>query len=341
MIIFSGRKVTEYIMKRTLVILLTAVIALSGCSKTKNEQAKESPSPSPTFEEVQKIEMEVKDYEAPSATPAQATVPAASPDSQTSGSPSASPGNTSAASAAPSSEKPAGNSDSSANTANDTSGNNTSAAAQPETVDLTGKIICIDPGHGSFTESKTEKIAPNSSTKKAAYKAGTKGRNSVEDTVNLAVGQLLKDKLTALGATVIMTRTDENSTMSNIERAQFANTNKADISVKLHADGTQEGGSGMTMLVPGSGYIKDKQMLADSKRLGKAILKNAVAQTGARNRGTYTNSGMTGFNWSEVPVVLFEMGFMTNRKDEEKLNNPEYQNKIAEGIKLGIIEYFK
>lgn len=306
-----------------------AVLILSGCSKPK-EQAKESPSPSPTFEEVQKIEMEVKDYEAPSATPAQTP---ASTVSATEAS----------ANAAPSSDK--NSAQNGGNSAADSSGKATvgssTAASQEESADLTGKIICIDPGHGSFTEYKTEKIAPSSSTKKAAYKAGTKGKNSIEDTVTLAVGMILKEKLEALGATVIMTRTNEASTMSNIERAQFANTNKADIAIKLHADGTQEGGSGMTMLVPGSGYIKDKQMLANSKRLGKAILRNAVKATGARNRGTYTNSGMTGFNWSEVPVVLFEMGFMTNRNDEKKLNDAEYQNKIAEGIKSGVIEYFK
>lgn len=325
-------------MKRTLSILLTAVLILSGCSKPK-EQAKESPSPSPTFEEVQKIEMEVKDYEAPSATPAQTP---ASTASATEAPASAAPAQTDGA-AAPSSEK--NSAQNNGNSAADSSGKTTvgsnTAASQEEKTDLTGKIICIDPGHGSFTEYKTEKIAPNSSTKKAAYKAGTKGKNSIEDTVTLAVGMILKEKLESLGATVIMTRTNEASTMSNIERAQFANTNKADIAIKLHADGTQEGGSGMTMLVPGSGYIKDKQMLANSKRLGKAILRNAVKTTGARNRGTYTNSGMTGFNWSEVPVVLFEMGFMTNRNDEKKLNDAEYQNKIAEGIKSGVIEYFK
>ena len=317
-------------MKRILLILTAAALALTGCAKPKNNQEEESPSPSPTFEEVQKIEMEVKDYVAPSATPTQTASPTTAPDSQPT-----------ASSDAPSSASPSADKSQSNAVSNTTPSDNTTTPAQADTVDLTGKIICIDPGHGAFTEYKTEKIAPNSSTKKAAYKAGTKGRNSIEDTVTLAVGQLLKEKLTSLGATVIMTRTDENSTMSNVERAQFANTNKADISIKLHADGTQEGGSGMTMLIPGSGYIKDKQMLADSKRLGKAILRNAVAQTGARNRGTYTNSGMTGFNWSEVPVVLFEMGFMTNRNDEKKLNDPEYQNKIAEGIKLGIIEYFK
>jgi|GEM_PF-1374926 len=333
-------------MKKLLILLMTSALLLSGCVKEKNESESNSPSPTGTFEEFENVEVEVKDYVDESPSPSPTLSPTAAPSASPSAAVAPSGNNTSAG--AQTASKNTGTADAAA-TEQTTTEQNVSAvsnSSSPEssdttTVDLSGKIICIDPGHGLFTGSKTENIAPNSSVKKAAYKEGTKGKNSIEDTVTLAVADKLKKKLEDLGATVIMTRTDEYSTMSNIERAQFANTNKANISIKLHADGTQEGGSGMTMLIPGSKYISDSQMLADSKRLGKAVLKNAVAQTGARNRGTYTNSQMTGFNWSEVPVILFEMGFMTNPKDELKLNSSEYQDKIAEGIKLGVIEYFK
>ena len=208
-------------------------------------------------------------------------------------------------------------------------------------ITLEGKTICIDAAHGTFTENKQEGIAPGLSLLKDGFKEGTKGANITEDEITLLVANVLKEKLEAKGATVLMTRTDALATLSNVERAEFANNNGADICIKLHADGTDEGGSGMTMLVPGGTYISDKTLLSKSKLLGKTILNGAVAKTGARNNGVYTNSGMTGFNWSKIPVVLFEMGYLTNPEDEKKLSDTNYQALIADGIVEGILEYYR
>ena len=40
-------------------------------------------------------------------------------------------------------------------------------------------------------------------------------------------------------------------------------------------------------------------------------------------------------------VINIEMGHMTNREEDEKLSNPEYQKKMAQGLCNGILEYFK
>ena len=208
-------------------------------------------------------------------------------------------------------------------------------------INLNGKIICIDAAHGIFTENKQEGIAPGLSLLKDGFKEGTKGANITEDEITLAVANVLKQKLEAKGATVLMTRTDQNASLSNVERAEFANNNGADICIKLHADGNKEGGSGMTMLVPGNKYISDKNLLVNSKRLGQTVLNGAIAKTGAIKRGVYTTSEMTGFNWSKIPVIVLEMGFLTNPQDEAKLSDANYQSLIADGIVEGILEYYR
>ncbi|MEG0579786.1 MAG: N-acetylmuramoyl-L-alanine amidase, partial [Niameybacter sp.] len=43
-------------------------------------------------------------------------------------------------------------------------------------------------------------------------------------------------------------------------------------------------------------------------------------------------SDMTGFNWSTVPVVIFEMGFMSNYNEDQMLSNPAYQTKLMEAV---------
>lgn len=52
-------------------------------------------------------------------------------------------------------------------------------------------------------------------------------------------------------------------------------------------------------------------------------------------------SDLTGFNWSEVPCVLFEMGFISNKTDDYNLNDPAYQKKLMQGIADGIDTYYK
>ena len=313
-------------MKKLLILMAASALLLASCTLLNTKHT--------AFEEIEKIDIEVKDYveETQSPTPDQTLAP--SPEATTQVVKTPTPVNSTTPAVT---EQPT-----------NTPQNNTPAptdkieeTTKPQEKGISGKVICIDAGHGKFSENKKEAISPTSSTKKDGHSVGTKGKTSTEDDVTLAIANKLKAKLEENGAKVIMTRVDENATMSNVERTQFANTNKADISIKLHADGTLEGGSGMTMLYPSKKNIKNTELVDNSKRLGQAILKNAISLTGANNRGIYANSQMAGFNWSEVPVVLFEMGFMTNPKDEKKLNDSEYQDKIVQGIVNGIIEYFK
>lgn len=59
------------------------------------------------------------------------------------------------------------------------------------------------------------------------------------------------------------------------------------------------------------------------------------------NRGVIERNDLTGFNWSKVPVVLVEMGFMSNPEEDRLLSDDNYQNKLAEGLCKGIMEALK
>jgi N-acetylmuramoyl-L-alanine amidase len=52
-------------------------------------------------------------------------------------------------------------------------------------------------------------------------------------------------------------------------------------------------------------------------------------------------SDLTGFNWSDVPVTLVEMGFMTNAAEDKLLESGTYQDKIVQGLVNGIVEFLR
>jgi N-acetylmuramoyl-L-alanine amidase len=209
---------------------------------------------------------------------------------------------------------------------------------------LKGIVICIDPGHQKRANLKMEPLAPESSEMKYKVSGGTSGviTKIPENQLTLDVAMLLKTELEKLGATVIMTRDKNDVDISNVARAEIANAANADLNIRLHADGSTNSKShGISMLIPGSKYIKDKELLANSRKAGKDVLEAVIASTGAKSIGLIERTDLTGFNWSKVPSILIEMGFMTNPEEDRKLADNEYRKLIARGMADGVVKYFK
>jgi len=59
------------------------------------------------------------------------------------------------------------------------------------------------------------------------------------------------------------------------------------------------------------------------------------------NRGLITRIDQTGFNWSKVPIMTVEMGFLSNPEEDRLLSTKAYQEKIAYGLYLGITQCFE
>ena len=104
----------------------------------------------------------------------------------------------------------------------------------PGRVEGAGKRkIAIDPGHqGSWVDmSAQEAAAPGSSETKAKCTSGTRGSFTEipEYQLNLNVSLQLKDVLEQRGYRVVMTRTDNDTAISNKERAESAASQGSEI----------------------------------------------------------------------------------------------------------------
>lgn len=205
---------------------------------------------------------------------------------------------------------------------------------------LSGLVICLDPGHGITSASRQEAVSPVSNEQKPAYVSGAAGNSQTEEALNLAVAQMTRDKLEALGAHIVMTRQTNEATVSNIERAQIANEAGADLCIRIHADGSDDASvSGMSMQVPSGRLLGTPSIEAPSAQAAEIILQAVTEATGARNRGLTQRSDLTGFNWSEIPCILLEMGFLSNADEDARLAQTEYRQQIADGIAEGVCRW--
>lgn len=208
---------------------------------------------------------------------------------------------------------------------------------------LYGKTIFIDPGHQSKSNNQQEPIAPNSQETKEKMSYGTTGvaTGVPEYKLNLQVSLRLRQLLESKGAKVVMSRETNEVNSGNVERAKMANESNAQLVVRIHADGIDNSSvKGLSVLTPGNKYISDANMLKNSRTAAEKILKSTISSTGAVSRGVVARDDLTGFNWSTVPVILIEMGFMTNADEDRLLNTAEYQDKLASGMVKGMEDYF-
>ncbi len=208
----------------------------------------------------------------------------------------------------------------------------------PKPLPLEGLKIGIDPGHQLRGNSSKEPVSPGSKEKKAKVASGTSGRftGTPEHVVNLEISLGLRDALTALGAEVKMTREIADIDISNVERAKMMNEWGADLVLRLHCNGVSNAkANGIGLYVKKSGEGAEKS-LADAK----IIIKHMVASTGANEDGVFRRDIYSGLNWSEVPSILVEMGYMTNEREDKLLNDPEYQMKLIDGMVKGVAECF-
>lgn len=203
---------------------------------------------------------------------------------------------------------------------------------------LKNNIIVIDPGHANKADLGKEPEAPNSSKLKYKQTGGADGvvTKTPEYKINMQVAKKLKSKLEEKGYTVIITKTENNKTMSNIERAKVGNEANAGLVIRIHADSADNSSTkGASMLVPGKNEYT-KEFYDESKLFGKIILNTLTNEVGMKNRGVIERDDITGFNWSTVPVVLVEMGFLSNSDEDKLLSSNDYQEKIADALTKGI-----
>jgi N-acetylmuramoyl-L-alanine amidase len=192
---------------------------------------------------------------------------------------------------------------------------------------LAGKKIVIDPGHGGSHSGAVHKKL--------------NGTQIYEKNLNIDYAYMLRDKLTSLGATVVLTRTGDTlpdnawSPPRMYARTDFARNNNTDLFISIHMDsiGNNSQARGFTVF-----YFNEF-----SKAFGEAMndsLEPAYRRLsgGKKGRGVRWNY-FTVMNLHDCPALLLECGFMSNPDELELLMSSEYKDGFTQAMVEGIISY--
>lgn len=195
-----------------------------------------------------------------------------------------------------------------------------SAVGNPTDKPLKGIRIVLDAGHGGSSIGTYGTIA-----------------GYYEKTATLDYSLILQKKLEALGATVVMTRTEDvlpdNPTMS--ARTTLARNNDTDLLLSIHMNGSQAASaSGCTL------HYFNEYSYAVAKQLTDTMRAVEKAH-GVGNRNEVTV-------WSpffmarvhDCPAVLIECGFMTNAHNMQKLVDATYKEQMTDAIVSAVVKYF-
>lgn len=210
-------------------------------------------------------------------------------------------------------------------------------AAQP--------VVVIDPGHDLRANGAREPIGPGSERLKIKDGGGTRGvvTGTREADLVLDVSLRLRSLLRQAGVRVVMTRTRTARTSAgNVARARVANTARAALFLRVHADGHPDRSvRGTHTLHPVSIPDWTDDIAGASRRAAGIVQREVVRALGFPDRGLNPRSDFTGFNWSDVPVILVELGFMTNPDEDRALARPATRQRAAGGLCRGVLRFLE
>lgn len=221
------------------------------------------------------------------------------------------------------------------------------------------ETIVVDPGHGGTD-------------------TGARGpAGSLEKDLTLLLARNLKRRLEArLPVRVVLTR-DGDEELPLDSRSSIANQHKASLFVSIHLNSTPRGdaqgaetyflsleasderaaaaaqaeNASLSAEGPGEGEgdplhdlrlilwdLAQTHHLAESQRLAALIQEELNLTLSLRNRGV-KQAPFRVLMGAAMPAVLVELGFLTDRDEEQRLNDPEYRGELTDTLVRAIVRY--
>lgn len=171
--------------------------------------------------------------------------------------------------------------------------------------------ILLDAGHGGKDQ-------------------GTCSGDVLEKDINLSVTLMLKDDLEKRGATVFLTR-DEDEFLELSERTDLANNSKIDLFVSIHCNYCKESSA-----VSGLECYSYTET-SSGRKYAEYVIDYLKQETSVETRGSKFEDFYVLRN-TQAPAVLIELGYMSNAMECEKLCDKDYRKQLSAGLADAILD---
>lgn len=216
------------------------------------------------------------------------------------------------------------------------------------------RTVVVDPGHGGEN------------------KGALSYTGKYEKELVLQLAQRLMRRLSQhSNVKVILTR-DSDRDVSYGRRIRMANEAQADLFISIHCNAApREDASGIEVLVlsdealaqesrrlrerdvaprgrlaaasdeGAAAVLKDLYQFSarsDARHFGDLVQAHLVKLTRANDRGVKEHAILV-LRGAEMPAIVLEVGFVSNPQEAVRLEDPEYQEKIVEGLFNAIVAF--
>ncbi|MCR5432700.1 MAG: N-acetylmuramoyl-L-alanine amidase [Lachnospiraceae bacterium] len=166
-------------------------------------------------------------------------------------------------------------------------------------------VIVIDPGHGG-------------------YDSGILSSKKYEKQVDLEIAMLLSEDLKDKGFDVFLTRTDDNFLGVN-DRVDLANEQEEALAlISIHQNFSDKDSD--------EGVEVHTVQNEKNEQLAQLIVDEVAENTGAINGGVKLSDNLVICSKVDMPAVVVECGYLTNKREAQNLWEESYQKKIASAI---------
>lgn len=177
---------------------------------------------------------------------------------------------------------------------------------------------------------------------------GATSSNGISEAdINLKIALKVQSLIESTGGTVILTRSDENAIydldrktlkekkVSDIKnRVKIGNEASADIFVSIHLNKIPQ-----TQYWGWQTFYKNGN--ENSQKLATLLQNNLNESIGKENKRVPLKiENVYIIENVEIPTAIVECGFLSNEEEEKLLQSNEYQDRLAWGIYMGIMDYF-
>jgi N-acetylmuramoyl-L-alanine amidase len=194
---------------------------------------------------------------------------------------------------------------------------------------VSGKKICIDPGHGGTAATDS-------------YRVGVNGER--EEWINLRVALMLEKMLTAKGAKVFLTR-DKDEKVDLEKRAALADSNKVGLFISIHHNATADRNVNMPIVYFHGAATENDASVQAAKYFAREVKKQLFDCNGHSSVvSDYTIFPKKGAsvlrNSYGIPGILVESSFFSNVEEEARLKSKAYNLREATAFMDAIEKFF-